>query len=118
MEAKTAEELASFHRFLGQRLESCRADLSPEEAVDLWRAEHPLPSDRADTVTALREALADFAQGDRGVPIDEFDRRSVSGTSCRSTHDVQGVNTRQGAGGRGSHLWLARRAPGRVLCRV
>ncbi len=74
MATDDANELASFHHFLGQRLAASHGDLSPEEALDLWRAEHPQSVEFAESVAALREALADMEAGDTGVPIEEFDR--------------------------------------------
>jgi hypothetical protein len=41
MVSETFNELASFHRFLSDRLGSEDTGLSPEEALNLWRAEHP-----------------------------------------------------------------------------
>jgi hypothetical protein len=49
--------------------------LSPEEALDLWRAEHPSPEEFAETVPAIRETLTDMEAGDTGTPLDEFDRQ-------------------------------------------
>jgi hypothetical protein len=68
-------ELVSFQRFITECVVSGDPGLSPDEALDLWRAEHPSPSDRADTVAAVREALAAYEAGDRGMPLDEFDRQ-------------------------------------------
>jgi hypothetical protein len=48
--------------------------LSPEEALELWRTEHPANDEFGDSVAALREALADMAAGDEGVPFADFDR--------------------------------------------
>ncbi len=65
-------ELASFHRFLSDRLTSGE-DLSPEEAIDRWRAENPSREDHLETVIAVRHALADMRAGDTGIPFEEFD---------------------------------------------
>jgi hypothetical protein len=68
-----ATELAQFKQFIVDHLQ--KGDiLSPEEALDLWRLTHPISDDLADSVSALREALADLDSGERGVPLDEFDR--------------------------------------------
>ncbi len=75
MATETRAELVSFHRFLSEKLADEGAHLSPEEAVDLWRAEHPAPDDGARDVAAVKEALADMEGGDRGLPLEEFDRR-------------------------------------------
>lgn len=67
-------ELTSFHEFLTERLSTGEGNLSREEAIDAWRAEHPIEGDFDETVLALREALADMEAGDTGMPLAEFDR--------------------------------------------
>ncbi|MBX9789299.1 MAG: hypothetical protein K2Y37_10320 [Pirellulales bacterium] len=48
--------------------------LSPEEALDLWRSDNPSGECISDDVEAVRQALADMDAGDKGVPLEEFDR--------------------------------------------
>lgn len=67
-------ELIEFHQFVGQRLAAGTVDLSPEEALDEWRSTHPSAEALRDDVTAVREALADMAAGDRGKPLADFYR--------------------------------------------
>jgi PHD/YefM family antitoxin component YafN of YafNO toxin-antitoxin module len=74
MSIEIQNELANFHAFIGQLLQSKQAILSPEQALDSWRDEHPPLEEDPETVEALREALEDFKAGDRGVTIEEFDR--------------------------------------------
>ncbi len=74
MSTSSQNELASFHQFIGQQLGSKHANLSPEEALDLWREQHPAAEEDLDATEAVREALEDFEAGDRGVPVEEFDR--------------------------------------------
>jgi len=66
-------ELASFREFIAEHVRNGNA-LSPEEALDLWRTQNPSAEEFADTVQALREAIADMQAGDFGMPLDEFDR--------------------------------------------
>lgn len=66
-----ADELNRFNHFLTEQI-NLGATLSPEEALDAWRAENPPEDD--DTVEVLREALAAMKAGDRGMPLEEFDR--------------------------------------------
>ncbi len=74
MSSQTTEELRAFHRFLTEKVDAQATDQSPEEALDEWRRAHP-PADTADEdVAAVREALEDMANGDRGVPFEQFDR--------------------------------------------
>lgn len=75
MATGTQDELSSFHDFLSQRLTSGMAPLSPEEVLDLWRAEHPVADEYPDDVAALKEALADMEAGDHGLPLEQFDRK-------------------------------------------
>ena len=73
MSRDAENELANFHLFVAERLERGEQELSPEQALDMWRAEHPDPEECGDTVQALREAIADMEAGDTGVPLDQFD---------------------------------------------
>ncbi len=67
-------ELARFYDFIGQRLNNQDITLSPEEALDHWRAQQPPAAELAATAEALREALVDMDAGDSGKPFDEFIR--------------------------------------------
>ena len=67
-------ELASFHRFVAAKLSETKFDLSPDDAVDLWRAEHPYLEEFDDATEAVMEALADIEAGDVGITLEEFDR--------------------------------------------
>jgi len=71
---KPNSELSEFHRFLGEKLNHSDTLISPEEALDEWRAEHSIEEEEQSDLEAIQEALADFDAGDRGVPIEEFDR--------------------------------------------
>ena len=66
------EELQAFHQFLGRKLQERGGEaISPEEAVELWRFEHPSPEDHARSVAEIREALDDMEAGDAGRPAGE-----------------------------------------------
>ena len=67
-------ELHEFHQFLGEILSAGEVVVSPEEALDAWRAAHPASEQFAADVAAIREALDDMAHGDEGTPLAEFDR--------------------------------------------
>jgi len=73
MATGTPDELFSFHDFLSQKLTSGAARLSPEEVLDMWRAENPVADDYPGNVAALKEALADMEAGDHGMPLEQFD---------------------------------------------
>jgi hypothetical protein len=68
-------ELAQFHEFLAEKLSNGGSPLSPEEALDEWRAAHPSAELLADDYEAVEQALADMEAGDTGTPFEEFDRR-------------------------------------------
>jgi hypothetical protein len=75
MSSNTENELAGFCRFVGVKLSQRDAELSTEDVLDEWRAEHPLDDDDdVDDVTAVMQALADMTAGDEGIPLDEFKR--------------------------------------------
>lgn len=67
-------ELREFHQFLSEKLSTENIVLSPEEALDEWRSTHSSQDDFGNDVAAVREALADMANGDVGAPLTEFDR--------------------------------------------
>jgi hypothetical protein len=79
--------LREFHRFLGEKLNHGRIDWSPEEAVKEWRRLQPDSQASADEVAAIQEALTDMANGDRGIPFEEFDH------DFRKRHNLPGLRT-------------------------
>lgn len=70
MSGSIDSDLSSFHRFISEHLSVCGGDLSPEEALDLWRMQQP----DDDAIAAVQEALQDMEEGDEGIPLDQFDR--------------------------------------------
>jgi hypothetical protein len=74
MQKTHATDLASFHRFISVRLEIGDPALTPEEALDLWRAENPPREEFEETTAALQEAIREMDSGDTGSPLDDFDR--------------------------------------------
>jgi hypothetical protein len=74
MSAPGIDELRDFHRFLSEKLNAGRVDCSPEEALDEWRRLHPDAQASDEDVAAIQEALTEMANGDRGIPFEEFDR--------------------------------------------
>lgn len=75
-------ELASFHCFVSDQLQHEGGAISPEEALDLWRSQHPAAEDFEESVLAVTEALQDMDEGDRGVVFEQFDRE------FRTRHDL------------------------------
>ncbi len=71
-EVKVMSELESFHRFLADHLAHGDSPLSPEECLDLWRAQNPPEHESEAEVEAIREAVDDMSAGDGGQPLREF----------------------------------------------
>jgi hypothetical protein len=74
MKSRPSTELHAFHVFLGDKLKNGGAELLPEEALAEWRQLHPEPFDDEDDVAAIQAALDDIANGDKGMPFEEFIR--------------------------------------------
>lgn len=66
-------DLSDFVTFAARQLNDGGSQLTPEEVLDLWRAEHPAPAEFADSVAALQRALEQADRGE-GRSLDEFDR--------------------------------------------
>ncbi|MCE9547917.1 MAG: hypothetical protein K8T25_20795 [Planctomycetia bacterium] len=66
MSTDIPRDLKEFHHFLGEKLSHGGGNLSPEEALDEWRVLNPAPEELAESVTAIRRALAEMRAGDRG----------------------------------------------------
>ena len=69
MNQQTSDALREFHEFGGEKLNNGGGDLSPEEVLDRWRLIHPDPDVLSESVSAIRQALADMAAGDKGRPV-------------------------------------------------
>jgi hypothetical protein len=65
-------ELESFHRFLVDRLAQGESMLTPEECLELWRAQNPSDDDSETEAQAIREAIDDMRAGDAGQALQEF----------------------------------------------
>ena len=75
MATGTRDELSQFHDFVSQKLAGDADRLSPEEALDLWRAENPAADDFSNNVASLKEALTDMEAGDHGMLLEQFDNK-------------------------------------------
>lgn len=67
----TAQQLDDFTHFARQRLGNGGAGLSLDELFHLWRSENPADALYAENVAAVKAAIADFRNGDRGTPAGE-----------------------------------------------
>ncbi len=79
-------ELERFHRFIAERLAESGNELTPEDCLDIWRANHPSPEELAESVAAIQEGLEQARRGE-GVPLDDFIR------SFRSEKGISGDQT-------------------------
>jgi predicted transcriptional regulator len=67
MSVREASSLENFHQFVGEQLRSSQAaNLTPEEALALWR-------EQQETIEALHEGMDDVESG-RVKPLDDFIR--------------------------------------------
>ena len=60
----TVTDLVQFRDFLNSQLAQAHATLSPEEALDLWRLEHPHPDELSASVADLKVSLAEIDSGE------------------------------------------------------
>jgi hypothetical protein len=67
----TRTEIDSFHRFAVSKLNDDGNDLSFEELVDLWLVENTSHEGLQKDVLAVKAAIRDMENGDRGIPLDE-----------------------------------------------
>jgi hypothetical protein len=71
----TAEtDLREFVEFACEQVNNGGSELTPEEVLDLWRAEHPMPAELVESVAAIERALAQAERGE-GLSLEEFDRQ-------------------------------------------
>ena len=63
MATDRANDLKAFRDFADQQLSNGGADLTLEEALGLWEYENQTEEERADTLAAIREGLADVEAG-------------------------------------------------------
>jgi len=70
----TLDELNRFHRFAEEKLSNGGGDLTLEGLVDLWSFENPSPEQRNEDLLAVKAALRDLDNGDRGIPVEDHIR--------------------------------------------
>ena len=70
----TIEELRRFHQFAEEKLSNCWADLTLDNLVELWNIENPSPERLHEDVLAVKAALRDLDNGERGIPHEEHMR--------------------------------------------
>jgi hypothetical protein len=65
-------ELEAFHHFVGDQIANSGPALTPEECLDLWRAQNPCEEELRLGVEAIQEAINDMQAGDSGQSLEEF----------------------------------------------
>lgn len=73
MATDRANDLRAFRDFAEAKLSNGGADLSLEEALDLWKYENAPDEEREETLRAIQRGLDDMHAG-RTRPFEEFDR--------------------------------------------
>ncbi len=66
MDTAPQTELEAFCRFVDAQLRDHEPTLSPEECVELWRAQHPPTAELQRSTRAVKAAIADMKAGDVG----------------------------------------------------
>lgn len=73
--ARAEDDLQQFNQFVRERLRSSdRAHVSLAELMEEWQLQHPMDAQHAENVAAVRAAIDDFKNGDRGRPAGELTR--------------------------------------------
>jgi hypothetical protein len=72
MATERANDLRAFRDFANAKLSNGGAEVTLDEALGLWEIENASEDERAATVHAVSEALADMRAGDTGVPARDF----------------------------------------------
>jgi len=68
----TLDELQRFHRFAEEKLTNGGTDLTLEDLVEMWSFENPSPQRQREDLLAVKAALRDLDNGDRGIPVEEM----------------------------------------------
>jgi hypothetical protein len=78
-------ELQDFHRFLGDRIANGGTEATPEECLDLWRADHPRDDELEAECGPFRRLSPTWKLGTPASPSKSSWRNSVPGDIPR--HD-------------------------------
>jgi hypothetical protein len=72
MATDRGNDLQAFKHFIDEKLSGGGGNLTVDEILSLWDIETQAPTEREETVQALREALDDMRSGDIGIPARQF----------------------------------------------
>jgi len=73
MSIDSSSDFSGFVQFAAAHLQA-GTELTPEQAVEQWRAMHPSEDEAADLEAAIQESLDDMEAGEIGIPFEEFKR--------------------------------------------
>lgn len=73
MSIDSSSDFSGFVQFAAAQLQA-GTELTPEQAVEQWRAMHPSEDEAADLEAAIQEAIDDMEAGQKGIPFEEFKR--------------------------------------------
>jgi hypothetical protein len=70
----TRSDLESFHQFAIVQVDSGKTDLTFAELYAMWRIRNPGREELAENVAAVKAAIRDMEEGDRGIPLEDHIR--------------------------------------------
>jgi hypothetical protein len=73
MKTQSTHDLSKFHRYIGDKINRGETSMSPEQVLDEWLTLQPDYAAAETDRTAIQEAIDDMANGDLGIPFEEFD---------------------------------------------
>ena len=82
----TLKDIRSFSHFAEQQLSSADPEPSIDELFDMWRAANPPANELAESVNAVKAAIAEMEAGDNGIPAHEHLARLRSKFRPRILH--------------------------------
>ena len=70
----TKEQIESFHRFAERKIENGEDDFTMESLLDMWQLENPSAGQFENDVLAVKAAVRDLQNGERGVSFESHIR--------------------------------------------
>lgn len=67
----TLEDLNRFHGFAAARIGAAKQDWTLQDLLDEWELQNPDPVRQHEDALAVRAAVRDLQNGERGIPFDE-----------------------------------------------
>jgi len=71
MSTGISTDLQDFSVFVQAKLKAGETQLSPEEALELWRMDHPTDEVLAENVRAIKESIDEVNSGAKGMTGEE-----------------------------------------------